>query len=92
MRVVAEGSILFADDARSYTKAAESHGLVLRTVDHNKGVYAVASTNGTDGNWGRLKTWLRAQGGVPDGLLLGYIKEFQWRANLGIDFIILAGG
>ena len=61
-------------------------------MDHNKGVFSrrevvrgrqrVVSTNGIDGTWGRLKTWLRAKGGVPDGHLLSYIKEFQWRANL----------
>ena len=50
-----------------------------------RGAQRVVSTNGIDGTWGRLKTWLRAKGGVPDGLLLGYIKEFQWRANLDKD-------
>ena len=36
---VASGSLLFADDARAYNKPAAAHGLILRTVDHNKGVF-----------------------------------------------------
>ena len=88
---IAAGSILFSDDARAYSGPAKDHGLVLRTVDHNKGIFSrremvrgkqrVVSTNGIDGVWGRLKTCLRAKGGVPGHLIQGYIKEYQWRVN-----------
>ena len=36
---IVAGSLLFADDARAYQQAAKDHGLVLRTVDRNKGMH-----------------------------------------------------
>ena len=45
----------------------------------------VVSTQGIDGTWGRLKTFLRARGGVSQDHLESNIKEFQWRRNLPED-------
>jgi len=65
----------------------------LKTVDHNKGIFVrkehvrgklcVISTNGIDGTSGRLKNWIRAEGGVDSGHILAYVKEFQWMRDIG---------
>ena len=46
----------------------------------------VVSTQGIDGAWGNLKTFLRARGGTTDGQLEASVKEFQWRTNLPLDY------
>ena len=38
-------------------------------------------TQGVDGLWGHLKTWLRAKRGVHAGTLQGHIGCFEWRAR-----------
>ena len=43
------------------------------------------STQGIDGAWGNLKTWFNAKGGVSSDHILGYLKEFQWRNNIGSE-------
>ena len=40
------------------------------------------STQGIDGTWGRLKTFLRSRGGISQDHLEASVKEFQWRRNL----------
>lgn len=89
---IAPGSIVMADGARAYIKAAKDHGLLLFTVDHQQGEFhreqrirgrlRSISTQGIDGTWGRLKTWLKARGGAMPDQMLGVLKEYQWRANL----------
>ena len=64
-------------------------------VDHNKGEFSrrehiagrvrVVSTQGIDGAWGNLKTFLRARGGISPDHLESSVKEFQWRRNLPND-------
>ena len=66
-----------AGSIQEQCKLTEDHGLTLRIVDHNKGVYSrrefvrgkmrVVTTNGIDGTWGRLKNWSRGKGGVDGG-------------------------
>ena len=46
------------------------------------GKLRVVSTQGIDGAWGQLKTFLRARGGVRPEHLETNVKEFQWRRNL----------
>ena len=62
------------------------------SVDHNKGEFVCkqrlwgklrsVSTQGIDGTWGRLKTFLRSRGGISPDHLETSVKEFQWRGNL----------
>ena len=90
---IASGSILFADSAKAYIAPAKEHGLALKCVDHGSGEYTrkehfrgklrTVSTQGIDGVWGNLKTWFAAKGGVNTDHILGYLKEFQWRSNIG---------
>ena len=47
-----------------------------------KGKLRVVSTQGIDGAWGNLKTFLRARGGCSPEHLESSVKEFQWRRNL----------
>ena len=42
-----------------------------------QGKLRVVSTQGIDGTWGRLKTFLRSR--------MSNVKEFQWRTNLASD-------
>ena len=48
-----------------------------------RGTMRTVSTQGIDGTWGRLKIWLAAKGGVHTDHVLGYVREFQWRSNIG---------
>ena len=90
---IAPGSILFADSAKAYIAPAKARGLFLSCVDHGSGEYTrkevimgkmrTVSTQGIDGAWGNLKIWLAAKGGANTDHSLGYLKEFQWRHNLG---------
>ena len=89
---IAVGSILFTDGARSYESTCKKIGLRWSSVDHNKGEFVrkqrlwgklrVVSTQGIDGTWGRLKTFLRGRGGASADHLEACVKEFQWRTNL----------
>ena len=66
-----------------------------RSVDHSSGEFVrkqrlwgklrVVSTQGIDGLWGLLKTFLRQRGGVLTDHLEANVKEFQWRKNLPDD-------
>ena len=90
---IAPGSVLFADSAKAYIGPAKDHGLYLSCVDHGSGEYTrkeqlrgkmrTVSTQGIDGAWGNLKIWLAAKGGANTDHVLGYVKEFQWRHNIG---------
>ena len=92
---IAPGSIVFADSAKAYIVPAKEHGLWLSCVDHGSGEYVrkekfrgrlrTVSTQGIDGAWGNLKTWFNSKGGVYSDHILGYLKEFQWRNNIGSD-------
>ena len=92
---VAKASFLFTDGARCYEVISKKAGYLHDYVDHGSGQYAKDATiagrklrvhtNGIDGCWGRLKTWLNARGGVKDHLLWENLKEFQWRYNLSDD-------
>ena len=92
---VAVGSILFTDGARAYECVCKEYSLKWSSVDHSSGEFTrrqclwgrerVVSTQGIDGAWGLLKTFLRARGGVYGDHLEGNVKEFQWRRNLGKD-------
>jgi len=85
-------SILYSDGARAYESLAREKGIRWSSVDHSAGEYVrrerlwgklrVVSTQGIDGTWGRLKTFLRARGGVSQDHLESNVKEFQWRRNL----------
>ena len=92
---IAKYTILFTDGARAYEVISKKAGFLHDYVDHGTGIYAKDATiagvkrrvhtNGIDGCWGRLKTWLNARGGVKDHLLWENLKEFQWRNNLSDD-------
>jgi len=92
---IKKGSILFTDGARCYAVVAKKAGFFHDYVDHGNGVYAKSATvdgkvrrvhtNGIDGCWGRLKTWINSRGGIKDHLLWDNMKEFQWRYNLPVD-------
>ena len=89
---IAVGSILFTDGARSYESTSKKIGLRWSSVDHNKGEFVrkqrlwgklrSVSTQGIDGTWGRLKTFLRGRGRASADHLEACVKEFQWRTNL----------
>jgi len=90
-----EGSILYTDGARAYESLSKELGFRWSSVDHSSGEFSrkqrlwgklrVVSTQGIDGTWGRLKTFLRARGGVLTDQLESNVKEFHWRANLPLD-------
>ena len=92
---VANGSILYTDGARAYESLCKEIGLKWSSVDHSSGEFVrkqrlwgklrVVSTQGIDGTWGRLKTFLRGRGGVFADHLESNVKEFQWRRNLPDD-------
>ena len=92
---VLPGSLLFTDGARAYTSACKDYGITNAQVDHSNGEFTrrerlhgklrVVSTQGIDGAWGRLKTFLRARGGIRSEHLESNVKEFQWRSNLPAD-------
>ena len=92
---IASGSILYSDGARAYESLAKEMGLRWSSVDHSIGEFVrrqrlwgklrIVSTQGIDGTWGRLKTFLRARGGVSGDHLESNVKEFQWRHNLPDD-------
>ena len=88
-------SILYTDGARAYEALAKEYGIKWSSVDHSSGEFTrrerlwgklrVVSTQGIDGQWGLLKTFLRARGGVLTDHLESNVKEFQWRRNLPDD-------
>ena len=43
------------------------------------------ATQGIDGAWGRLKTFLRSRGGIRSEHIESNVKEFQRRTNLASD-------
>ena len=89
---IATGSILFMDGARAYESICNEIGLKWSSVDHSKGEFVrrerlwgklrTVSTQGIDGCWGSLKTFLRSRGGVRGEHLESNVKEYQWRRNL----------
>ena len=95
MDMVASGSMLYTDGARAYESICKEYGMKWSSVDHSSGEFVrkqklwgkvrVVSTQGIDGTWGRLKTFLRARGGVSPDHLVSNVKEFQWRRNLSDD-------
>ena len=70
-------------------------GFRWSSVDHSAGEFTrkqrlwgkvrTVSTQGIDGCWGALKTFLRSHGGVASQHLESSVKEFQWRRNLPND-------
>ena len=90
---IASGSILLSDSAKAYIAPAKAHGLILRCVDHGHGEWVrkehirgkmrSVSIQWIDGTWGKLKMWLASKGGSYTDHVLGYLKEFQWRCNIG---------
>lgn len=93
--MVASGTMLYTDGARAYESICKEYGMKWSSVDHSSGEFVrkqklwgkvrVVSTQGIDGTWGRLKTFLRARGGVSPDHLESNVKEFQWRRNLSDD-------
>ncbi len=49
------------------------------------GKLRTVSTQGIDGTWGFLKTFLRSREGVPPQHLESDVKEYPWRRNLPRD-------
>ena len=92
---IAAGSILYSDGARAYQSLAKEIGLRWSCVDHSSGEFVrrerlwgklrTIYTQGIDGTWGSLKTFLRGRGGVHGDHLEANVKEFQWRRNLPDD-------
>jgi len=92
---ISSGSIVFTDGARAYESLCKEYGLRWSSVDHSSGEFTrrerlwgklrVVSTQGIDGTWGALKTFLRSRGGVHGDHLEANVKEFQWRRNLPDD-------
>ena len=82
---VAVSSILYTDGARAYEALSKEYGLKWSSGDHSNGEFVrkehlwgrlrVVSTQGFDGTWGRLKTFLRARGGVSVDHLESSVKE-----------------
>ena len=80
---------------QAYTAVCKEFAIHNEQVDNNKGEFLrrqtikgklrVVSTQGIDGAWGNLKTFLRARGGCPAHHLESSVKEFQWRFNLVKD-------
>ena len=89
------GSLLFTDVARAYTAACKAHVIHNSQVDHSSGEFTrrerlqgklrVVSTQGIDGAWGRLKTFLRSRGGIRSEHIESNVKVLQWCTNLASD-------
>jgi hypothetical protein len=41
----------------------------------------IVSTNTIEGEWGRLKTWIRAKHGIREELVPEFIREYEWRRD-----------
>ena len=92
---VAASFIRHTDGDRAYESISNEYGLKWSSLDHSNGEFVrkehlwgrlrVVSTQGIDGTWGRLKTFLRARGGVAVDHFESNVKEFQWRRNLPHD-------
>ena len=80
-------TVYITDGLKCQPKLAQKYGLVHHKLDHSSGEYSrkegtfTAHTNTIDGEWGRLKAWLKAKHGINREHLYGYIKEWQWRRN-----------
>jgi transposase-like protein len=85
-------TILYTDGARCYRGLAHRNRIAHHEyVHHGRGQFSkrviiqgrlrTVSTNAMEGFWGRLKTWMRAKGGVPRSVIPEYVKEYEWRAN-----------
>ena len=49
------------------------------------------NTNGIDGLWGKLITWIASKFGVSKASAPSHIKEYQWRTNhASKDLFLLA--
>ena len=88
-RWVEEGSTIFTDGLRAYLRLPKLKGKDYKHhyVRHDRGEWVAEDsvqgqkvhTQGVDGMWGHLKTWLRTRRGVRKGWLKGYVASFEWR-------------
>ena len=92
LKRVKNGSLLYTDGAKAYESLSPKYGLHHQYVDHQKGEFVrkqhfkgkmrTISTQGIDGLWDRMKTFLRSRGGTLRHHLETNVKEYQWRTNL----------
>lgn len=88
LKWVEGGSIIFTDGLRAYLRLKKLN-YRHAYVRHDQGEWVAEKevfgeqvhTQGVDGMWGHLKTWLRTRRGVRRGKLPGYVACFEWRSR-----------